>query len=301
MMVNTRHAGPAPVVTVPFDLPDDHAGDVEVTTLARMRERAGPGGFSTVQRLDFDLVVRVDSGAATHSVDFSHHGLAPGDVLWIRAGQIHRWGRIADIDGPVVLFTPLVVDDRTRDLVRAAGTRPQNHWSAATLHGVGLDQTWSLLAEVGTGPGALPLEQNLRAHVVRSLVTQLALVQAQGAVTASGPSTTRDAFLAFRDEIDRRFTTDRHVADYAARLGYSTRTLGRLARTHAGVTAKHMIDERVLLEAKRLLSHGDDPVARIATALGFDDASNFSAFFTTRAGATPSAFRRGDHDVPRTQ
>ncbi len=46
-----------------------------------------------------------------------------------------------------------------------------------------------------------------------------------------------------------------------------------------------------MLEAKRLLSHGDAPVAEIAEQLGFDDPSNFSAYFRTRAGVTPGAFR----------
>jgi AraC-like DNA-binding protein len=82
------------------------------------------------------------------------------------------------------------------------------------------------------------------------------------------------------------------VAAYARRLGYSTRTLDRLARANAGVTAKALIDERVVLEARRMLVHAADPVAAVADALGFDDASNFSKYFTQRAGSTPAAFRR---------
>ena len=40
---------------------------------------------------------------------------------------------------------------------------------------------------------------------------------------------------------------------------------------HAGIMAKALIDERVMLEAQRMLVHGDGPVATIAGALGFDD------------------------------
>lgn len=95
----------------------------------------------------------------------------------------------------------------------------------------------------------------------------------------------------FRDEIDRRFGKWHQVTHYADRLGYSPRTLNRLARAHTGLSAKQLIDERVMLEAKRLLSHADASVADIAEQLGFDDPSNFSAYFRSRAGLTPGAFR----------
>src|SRR5271170_8023871 len=59
----------------------------------------------------------------------------------------------------------------------------------------------------------------------------------------------------------------------------------------AGVAAKEYIDRRVLLEAKRLLAHGDQPAAKIAARLGFSSATNFSKFFRQRAGTSPLAFR----------
>jgi AraC-like DNA-binding protein len=103
----------------------------------------------------------------------------------------------------------------------------------------------------------------------------------------------------FRDEIEEHFRSRHRVSQYAARLGYSTRTLNRLARQNAGVSAKQLIDERVVLEAKRQLSHADASVAEIAEQLGFDDASNFSTWFRRNAGTTPGAFRAGTRADPR--
>jgi AraC-like DNA-binding protein len=57
------------------------------------------------------------------------------------------------------------------------------------------------------------------------------------------------------------------------------------------VSAKQLIDERVVLEAKRLLAHGRNSVAWIAGQLGFDDPSNFSKYFQQRTGTTPAVFR----------
>ncbi|AZS71972.1 AraC family transcriptional regulator [Streptomyces lydicus] len=89
----------------------------------------------------------------------------------------------------------------------------------------------------------------------------------------------------------RGFTRSRRVTDYARSLGYAPRTLSRATEAAAGVGAKEFIDRRVVLEAKRLLAHGDQSAARIADRLGFADATNFSKFFQRQTGTTPIAFR----------
>ena len=277
---------------VQFEPPSAEIGDIEVLSLERMRIRGGPQEFLTPQRLDFDMLLRIDEGIATHTVDFAEHSLSPGDVLWVRAGQMHQWGRIDDIDGPSVLFAAHAIDDRTRELVRSVGTNTPNHWPAATLEGSPAAEVWALLLACGrqaTAGDRAPLRDAVLAHAVGALLTELAL--AQPADETVGPTATHEAYLWFRDEIDRRFSEWHKVTHYADRLGYSPRTLNRLARAHTGRSAKQLIDERVVLEAKRLLSHGDAPVAEIAEQLGFDDPSNFSAYFRTRAGVTPGAFR----------
>ncbi len=105
----------------------------------------------------------------------------------------------------------------------------------------------------------------------------------------TGP--THEAYGWFRDHIEEHFRSWHKVSEYADRLGYSTRTLNRLARQHTGLSAKELIDERVVLEAKRQLSHADASVSEIAEQLGFDDASNFSSYFRRQTSTTPGAFR----------
>jgi AraC-like DNA-binding protein len=81
------------------------------------------------------------------------------------------------------------------------------------------------------------------------------------------------------------------VADYAARLGYSVRTLTRASQAATGHGAKRFIDERVLLEAKRLLIHTDLTAASVAQRVGFPEATAFTKFFRQHTKQTPSEFR----------
>jgi AraC-like DNA-binding protein len=93
--------------------------------------------------------------------------------------------------------------------------------------------------------------------------------------------------------VERDHAVTRRVEDYAAALGYSPRTLTRAASSATGRTAKQYIDDRVLLEAKRLLRHSGLPAKEVADRLGFIDASDFTKFFRLRTGMTPGAFRSG--------
>ena len=133
------------------------------------------------------------------------------------------------------------------------------------------------------------LRQVALAHCLAALLVQLALVEPAGAAPAPGP--THEAYTWFRDHIEEQFRSWHKVSQYADRLGYSTRTLNRLARQHTGLSAKELIDERVVLEAKRQLSHADASVSEIAEQLGFDDASNFSSYFRRQTQLTPGTFR----------
>jgi AraC-like DNA-binding protein len=289
LMVKTGHSVIRRVRFVP---PGTSTGDIEVNTLRGIRDRGGPHEFLTPQRLDFDLLMHIESGCARHSVDFTDYAMGAGDVLWVRAGQVHEWGAIAHIEGAVAMFGPHTVDERTRDLIRSHLVRPRNHWPAADLTGTPVRQALALLVLSGsdprTGEGA-GLRQVALAHCLAALLVQLALAEPAGAAPAPRP--THEAYTWFRDHIEEQFRNWHQVSQYADRLGYSARTLNRLARQNTGLSAKELIDERVVLEAKRQLSQGDASVAEVAALLGFDDPSNFSSYFRRRTGTTPAAFR----------
>ena len=288
-MVKMRQVDRPGIRSVRFAPPREVVAGIEVIDLATMRRRAGLREFRGPQRLGFDLLIRIDSGTTVHTVDLVAYDLAPGDMMWIHAGQVQQWGDIGAIDGPVVLFTPPALDSDTRLRIRATGMALRSHFPGSA--GSSQDLAWSYLRHCASLAAGVP-EALGAALVARSLAALLLELVAGAAAPGTARRQPAEDFLRLRDAIDDGFTTERRVAAYARRLGYSTRTLDRLARANAGLTAKALIDERVVLEAQRILAHGDDTIAAIAGALGFDDPSNFSKYFTKRAATTPAAFRR---------
>jgi AraC-like DNA-binding protein len=80
------------------------------------------------------------------------------------------------------------------------------------------------------------------------------------------------------------------VADAAKQLHMHERTLNRRLRDE-GTTFRQLLDEIRCEVAKQLLAGSTMPLARIATALGYADASAFSRAFKRWSGSTPAQWR----------
>jgi AraC-like DNA-binding protein len=99
-------------------------------------------------------------------------------------------------------------------------------------------------------------------------------------------------FWRFRKLLDAEFSTKHQVQHYATALGMSDKTLSRVCVAAAGVTAKSIINQRLLLEARRLLAHTSLAVQTIGHELGFEEPTNFVKFIRREAGVTPLTFRK---------
>ena len=95
----------------------------------------------------------------------------------------------------------------------------------------------------------------------------------------------------YKDMINRNFVIERQVQYYAAQLGITPNYLNILVKKHLGKSALGLINERVILEVKRLLLYPHYTISEVAYRLGFNELSYFSRFFKRNTGITPHAFR----------
>ena len=98
--------------------------------------------------------------------------------------------------------------------------------------------------------------------------------------------------MRFRTLVRREAHRQHRVADYAAQLAISPGHLNALCRRHDGRSAKQIILARLAQAAERALRDTHDPVAQVAAALGFDDASYFARFVRRSIGCAPVDLRR---------
>ncbi len=93
--------------------------------------------------------------------------------------------------------------------------------------------------------------------------------------------------------IDEHFRKERLISFYAEKLAMTADRLNDHVKRATGVTAGHLIRQRVLTEAKRQLVFTNQPIHEIAYNLAFSDPSHFTRFFRKQTGTTPHAFRAG--------
>jgi AraC-like DNA-binding protein len=237
-------------------------------------------------RIPVHLLALVTAGRARFTVDFASYPCRPGGLLWVRPGQFVGFPP-PGIDATLVLFEPqFPFDAATLREPGRSGTywQPAGEDEEAIVDGV--SQLEIDYARLIAGDD-LPLDV-LRHHLAALLLRLQRLAPEGGPDQAAQDS----AMLArFRVEIDRRFTDTRQVDGYARALGCSVRTLTRASLAATGRTAKQLLDDRVALEAKRLLAESDLPVAEIGARLGFTEATNFGRFFARTTGSSPGQFR----------
>lgn len=255
-------------------------GGVEVTTFAQLRTMPAGSMHPPVQRTDFHVLAIIGSGHGTVTVDFVRHRLEPGTIAWIRPGRVHRWDDIAGVDGTLVLFRPESVPSGSpgADPLGPVSWRQPGRPALVRLAADHLRREYDA-ARARPLPGSTA--------ILRALLEVLLL---RASDCAPPPPAGREAFTAYAAAVEAHYATSREVTWYARRLGYSPRTLSRATRQAVGRSAKQFIDDRVVLEAKRLLAHTGITVTECARRAGFDDPANFSKFFRARTGLTPGAF-----------
>ena len=92
--------------------------------------------------------------------------------------------------------------------------------------------------------------------------------------------------------LERDFRSGMAVGEYAEALGVTPTHLTRACRATCGKSAHMLLEDRILFEARRLLSETRIPIKDVAQQLGFNSAGYFTRAFQKTAGLTPSAFRR---------
>ena len=91
--------------------------------------------------------------------------------------------------------------------------------------------------------------------------------------------------------VEENFRRERLLGFYAEKLLMTPDRLNDHVKRATGVTAGHLIRQRVLTEAKRQLVFTNQPIHEIAYDLAFSDPSHFARFFRQQTGTTPQAFR----------
>lgn len=97
--------------------------------------------------------------------------------------------------------------------------------------------------------------------------------------------------IHFRQMLDTHFAASKSVSFYAERYGLSVNAFSKKVKKQYGKTPSKLIQERLNLEAKKLLHLTYKSIKEISSELGFEDEFYFSRYFKKEVGVSPKTFR----------
>jgi len=101
-----------------------------------------------------------------------------------------------------------------------------------------------------------------------------------------------DIVREFNFLVEQNFKTKHTVSEYAELLNKSPKTVSNLFKKVNARTPLQFIQDRIMLEARRLIRYTDKPISEIGYDLGYDDIQSFSRFFKKNEGISPTEFKK---------
>ena len=269
----------------------DYRYGVELIPSQSLWARGSDDHFQQPQRLQIFLALVVEDGCMHHRVDFVDYTVMPGEWLLIQPGQVQQFDRSKAWRGWFLPILPEFLKPEGAELLLGLHQLPVHLRPAPSDQAHCLQVVYTMASDSQRDGGSGWRNMLLRHQLCEVLLRMILSCQSPPEAPHLQPSAAK-MVARFRDAIEQGFRQHHALSHYAQRLGYSERTLARNCLAVTGTSAKQLLDERIVLEAKRLLTHTAMAANAIALELGFDDASNFVKFFSRKTGQPPGAFRR---------
>lgn len=229
----------------------------------------------------FYEIIWFQKGSGTHYVDFNQYAIAPGTIFFISPGQIHSFDTKHDQEGYVLKICAELFDD----FVSLSCVTVQDKDSAA------LEMLIGAMQEELKKEDSLGHREALHA-LVKLFVIMVRRSYAEINPYAPNPhKVSYKAFLNFRKLIEENYCRLHTVKDYASLLNVSSKTLTLYVNECSKYSPLELINNRIILEAKRLLRYSVLSVKEIAFRLGFEDPSYFAKFFKRLVKQSPADYR----------
>lgn len=246
-------------------------------------------------RHDHFALFFVTRGQGSHLIDFQEYELRAGRVFLIAPGQIHAWRSFRGVRGFVLLFTKEFFTLTLQYKELRAYLFFNNIYRHAFLD-VDRRTSGHLQKLLSSIEDEFLHQKTYSQNIIRSYINivlfELTSVY-EKAMPSSQAHNVMDAKLReFEALIEKSFKKYHLVSDYAHLLYITPNYLNAICKQRKGIPAGEVVRDRIMLEAKRLLTHSDKTVTQIAYDLGFEDNSYFGRFFRKYAGMTPAAFRQ---------
>jgi AraC-like DNA-binding protein len=239
---------------------------------------------------DFYQIIIISSGEGFHEVDFNALVVKANTVIPIVSGQVHAFKKNQSLQGYVIVFTPnFLIHDKANlkyiynSIVFHTIIKPQQLLCNDEL--ILLPQ---LLYKTYLKKNVYEYEEQLRSYL-KLILLQLEHTKRNLVQTYSDTSIILSQ--RFIHELEKRINYQTKISGICNKLNTNSKKISAAIKTTTNRTPKQLLDERIILEIKRMLSYTDLSIKEIAHNIGFEEAANLTNYFKKHTQLTPSQFR----------
>jgi AraC-like DNA-binding protein len=262
----------------------------------RIREVAalldGQDLIQELHRHDFFFVLVLQSGAGIHEIDFTTYNIYDGSIFMLRPGQVHQLTLKAGSAGYLMEFNSEFYQPESKPskqrLLKASNKafcRPQRA-RFSRLHTI-MSSIFQEHTDKQEG-----YRDAIKASLELLFIEMVRQSPAPGNISNERTNYAQSRLEEFQTLLEQHITDKKQASQYAQLMNLSLFQLNNVTKTTVGKAASELINEHIILEAKRYLLATPNQVKDIAYHLGYEDVSYFIRFFKKHTGYAPEMFRQ---------
>ena len=233
-------------------------------------------------------------GTANHIVDFKTIQVKPNSFVFVNKNRVQMLDPKGGYDGKFLLFTENFFDKYPDDIKYLRNNILFNDLLEEPVLNVKQGSPILAILQEIEAEIARPHDQ-LQHDILHNLLHNL-LLSAEREKRTTGFNEIRkgeefDYTIQFINLLENNYKDIKSVERFASMMAVSDKKLNKSTNKVLGKSPKEIIDERVILEAKRVLAHTGNSIKEIAFELGFEEPTNFVKYFKKHVGKTPIEFR----------
>ncbi len=249
----------------------------------------------------FYQIIWFKRGSGKHFVDFKAYDVSDNVIFFIAQNQVHYFDDHTEYEGVLLHFNEafLVKNENEMEFFLKCNlfNNPYQQPSCCLgmeISGI-LDEYISQIEQEFENKEEFGKELILK-NYLKSFLIQVQRRKNEFENSSNQlkelPDEKRLHLVTFVSLISENYKKGFTIAEYARLLHISSRSLSELTHQLLNKTPSQMVQERIILEAQRMLLYSNLTISQIGSRLGFDDASYFVKYFRKHTGVSPSEFRK---------
>lgn len=254
--------------------------------------------LTTTHRAGFFHIIWFQQGSPTHLVDFNPIKIKPNTLLFLNKDTVQRFDDKSKFGGKAILFTDSFFCKTDADTKFLRNSILFN--DLFTVSQFQVQKPSKLFAEIlqQMKDELQNTKDDSQADILQNLLHNFLLhserERRKQNFTEVKKGADLDYVMLFKDLLEAGYKNQKQVNYYAKEIIITERRLNQATTKVLGKSPKELIDDRVLLEAKRILAHTTESIKEIAYQLGFEEPTNFIKYFKKHSLLTPTEFRENN-------